>query len=687
MIKEGVILGGRYEIMNRIGMGGMADVYKAVDRVLNRYVAVKVLKREFREDETFVKKFWSEAQSAAVLQHPNIVNVYDVAADRGLYYIVMELVEGITLKDYIQKKGKLTSKEVIGITLQVCAGIEAAHSKNIIHRDVKPQNIIISKEGKVKVTDFGIAKATSSNTISTNVMGSVHYTSPEQARGGFSDAKSDIYSLGITMYEMVTGELPFDGDSTVSIALKHLQEDIVSPSEVVEDIPKSLEQIILKCTQKSPDRRYLNVVQLIRDLKRSLQEPDGDFVRISPLVSIANTVTITKEELERIQGGVVDTSDYDDYDEEYDEEYDDEDHERQRRRKATKKKAEVDPRMAKIMKIMTIVAAVVFVAIFVAIVGNVAGLFKSGTGVVENEVSNKVPKLVGKTLEEAEKACAKVGLVLSVVREEESEEYDKGYIFKQMTAAGTTLPGGTKVQVYVSTGIKIVPIEIPDVSSKTENEAIIDLVNAGFAKKNITVKTEHHDTIEADKVTRTEPAAGEQGNKDSEIIIYVSQGIGQTTMPKLVGKTKADAEKALADAGLKGEIEEVNSEEPAGQVIAQDIEEGTVLQRLTTVKYMVSAGKAKVNIPALSEMQGKTYTEVVKILEKLDITIKKDTTASTKYNKDIVVDVDKAGQSVEEGSAVTIIVSEGPGPQTTPDGGTNSGDSGQGNNNGGSTTP
>ena len=672
MIREGVMIGGRYEIMGRIGTGGMADVYKAVDRVLNRYVAVKVLKREFREDENFVKKFWSEAQSAAGLQHPNIVNVYDVAEDRGLYYIVMELVEGITLKDYIQKKGKLTPKEVIGITLQVCAGIEAAHSNNIIHRDVKPQNIIISKEGKVKVTDFGIAKATSSNTISTNVMGSVHYTSPEQARGGFSDAKSDIYSLGITMYEMITGELPFDGDSTVSIALKHLQEDILPPSEHVEDIPRSLEQIILKCTQKSADRRYTNVSQLIRDLKRSLQDPDGDFVRISPLVSVADTVMITPEELERIQGGVEYDSEYSD---DYDEEYDDEEHERERRRRAAKKK-EVDPRMAKIMKIMTIVAAVVFVLVFVLIIGNVAGLFKSGDAVIE-EKENRVPKLVGMTLEGAEEACTEAGLVLSVVREEESEEYDKGYVFKQMTAAGTKMQAGNKVQVYVSTGIKIVPIAIPDVSNKTEKEALIDLVNAGFAKKNITVKTENHDTIEEEKVTRTEPAAGEEGNKDSEIILYVSKGIGQTTMPKLVGKTKADAEAALTAAGLKGEVEEVNSEEPAGQVIAQETEEGTVLQRLTTVKYMVSAGKAKVSIPSLSEMQGKTYTEVVKILEKLDVKIKKDTTASTKYTKDIVVDVDKAGQSVEEGSTVTVTVSDGPGPGT-----------GTGNDNGaGSTEP
>ena len=293
MIKEGVLLGGRYEIIDKIGSGGMANVFKAIDRVLNRYVAVKVLKKEFSEDENFVKKFWSEAQSAAGLTHANIVNVYDVAEDRGLYYIVMELVEGITLKDYIQKKGRLTPKEVIGITMQVSSAMDAAHNNNIVHRDIKPQNIIISKEGKVKVTDFGIAKATSSNTISTNVMGSVHYTSPEQARGGFSDAKSDIYSLGITMYEMITGELPFDGDSTVSIALKHLQEDIVPPSELVPEIPYSLEQIIMKCTQKSADRRYANVAALARDLKRSIQEPDGDFVKIAPLTSPTNTVIVT----------------------------------------------------------------------------------------------------------------------------------------------------------------------------------------------------------------------------------------------------------------------------------------------------------------------------------------------------------------------------------------------------------
>ena len=219
MVKDGIYLSGRYQVLSKIGAGGMADVYKAKDCMLNRYIAVKVLKKEYREDENFVKKFRSEAQAAAGLLNPNIVNVYDVGEDRGLYYMVMELVEGITLKEYVQKKGKLSSKEAISIAIQMCTGIEAAHNHHIIHRDIKPQNIIISKEGKVKVTDFGIAKATTSQTVSTSAMGSVHYVSPEQARGGYCDEKSDIYSAGITMYEMVTGRVPFDGDSTVSVAM------------------------------------------------------------------------------------------------------------------------------------------------------------------------------------------------------------------------------------------------------------------------------------------------------------------------------------------------------------------------------------------------------------------------------------------------------------------------------------
>ena len=657
MIKEGVLLGGRYEIIDKIGSGGMANVYKAIDRVLNRYVAVKVLKKEFSTDENFVKKFWSEAQSAAGLTHANIVNVYDVAEDRGLYYIVMELVEGITLKDYIQKKGKLTAKEVIGITMQVSSAMDAAHSNNIIHRDIKPQNIIISKEGKVKVTDFGIAKATSSNTISTNVMGSVHYTSPEQARGGFSDAKSDIYSLGITMYEMITGELPFDGDSTVSIALKHLQEDIVPPSELVPEIPYSLEQIIMKCTQKSADRRYANVAALARDLKRSIQEPDGDFVKIAPLTSPTNTVIVTPEEMARIQGEAAFDSDYDDYDDYYDDD--------EKGRRAGKKNSDIDPKMSKVMKILLIVASVLFVGVMAWVIGNLAGIFSDNNPIVQPGEDKGIPNVVGMTVEQAEEALKDLGVTIVVARQEEALKYDKGYIFKQLTAKGTELPEGAKLQVYVSTGLK--EIEIPDVSNKTEEEAIKALVDAGFEEKNIKVKTEEHMTVKKDLVTRTDPEAGEGRNYKARITIYISTGVGKTFMPDIVGLSREDAEKALKDAGLVGEAVEVNSEEEEGTVLEQEIEETTELDKGTTVKYVVSIGKEKIQIPANEQFAGKTYAEVVKMIEDLDANfiITEKSTASYKYKKDLVVSVDKAGEAVEEGTTITIYVSKGPGPSTS----------------------
>ena len=300
MVRIGMFLGDRYEILEKIGSGGMAEVFKGKDHKLNRFVAIKVLKDEFVEDKNFVRKFKEEAQAAAALAHPNIVNVYDVGDEQNIFYIVMELVEGITLKTYIEKKGRLTVKEATSIAIQVASGLEIAHNNQIVHRDIKPQNIIISREGKVKVTDFGIAKSISSNTNTADAMGSVHYTSPEQARGGYSDAKSDIYSLGIVMYEMVTGRVPFDGETTVVVAVKHLQEDMVSPRVYASDVPVSLEHIILKCTEKSPDRRYGSAAELIADLKQSLLTPDVNFVKeIVP--DGAKTVAITRDEISKIK--------------------------------------------------------------------------------------------------------------------------------------------------------------------------------------------------------------------------------------------------------------------------------------------------------------------------------------------------------------------------------------------------
>ncbi len=308
-----MILGDRYEIIELIGTGGMADVYKAKDHKLNRHVAIKVLKSEYSSNKNFVSKFRVEAQSAAGLMHPNIVNVYDVGEEDGMYYFVMELVEGITLKNYIEKKITLSVKEAISIAIQVSMGIEAAHNNGIIHRDIKPQNIIISKEGKVKVADFGIARAASSDTITSHAMGSVHYTSPEQARGGYSDAKSDIYSIGITMFEMVTGRVPFDGETTVAIAIKHIQEEIPSPRVYVPEIPISVEQIIFKCTQKNPDRRYANVGELIADLKRSLINPDENFVVINQASSAEGTKAISDDDRQTIRQQIGPDQNYDPY--------------------------------------------------------------------------------------------------------------------------------------------------------------------------------------------------------------------------------------------------------------------------------------------------------------------------------------------------------------------------------------
>ena len=444
MVKDGIYLSGRYQVLSKIGAGGMADVYKAKDCMLNRYVAVKVLKKEYREDENFVKKFRSEAQAATGLLNPNIVNVYDVGEDRGLYYMVMELVEGITLKEYVHKKGKLSSKEAISIAIQMCTGIEAAHNHHIIHRDIKPQNIIISKEGKVKVTDFGIAKATTSQTVSTSAMGSVHYVSPEQARGGYCDEKSDIYSAGITMYEMVTGRVPFDGDSTVSVAMKHLQENITPPSEYAPDLYPALEKIILKCTQKSAERRYQSAGELIQDLKRALVDPSGEFVDMVPIRSMGDTVMISPERMARMkkrQGDGYDDEEYDDGydDEEYDEndDYDEDDEEDNYNggRRGNSKNG-VDPKMNKMMKILMVAVAVIVAFALIFLIGKAAGVFgkRSDSQIsVSNEI--EVPNLVGQPQNVAETMCEKKQLKLEVESEKASDKAAVT-IIEQKTKAG-----------------------------------------------------------------------------------------------------------------------------------------------------------------------------------------------------------------------------------------------------------
>ena len=489
MLKTGMIIAERYEILGKIGTGGMADVYKAKDHKLNRFVAVKVLKPEFREDTTFIQKFRSEAQAAAVLTHPNIVNVFDVGDDNGVYYIVMELIEGITLKEYISKKGRLSVKEATSIAIQVSMGLEAAHSHGIVHRDVKPQNIIISMDGKVKVTDFGIARAASSNTISSNVMGSVHYSSPEHVRGGYSDEKSDIYSLGITLYEMVTGKVPFDGDTTVAIAIKHLQEEMVPPSVYAPELPHSLEQIILKCTQKSVDRRYQNMEDVIGDLKHSLIDPQGDFVKLTSVDNDAKTVVISDAELGEIKHTPkqISKADPEALEAEINEtDYDDEPEDTSRKRRESKKDKKHKKGNGQVMTIIMLLMGVLILIAIILIAGKASGLIGGAktenkqqvqTEEAEDDEMVTVPDLRGKTEEEAKTITKDMKLGIQPMGEEASD-MAKGTISSQDIPQGSKVEQYTTIKYYISKGTQ--QITIPDVDGQTGVDAQQTLEDMGL---------------------------------------------------------------------------------------------------------------------------------------------------------------------------------------------------------------
>lgn len=606
MLKTGMIIAERYEIVGKIGTGGMADVYKAMDHKLNRFVAVKVLKPEFREDTTFIKKFRSEAQAAAGLTHPNIVNVFDVGDDGGVYYIVMELIEGITLKEYISKKGRLSIKEATSIAIQVSMGLEAAHSHGIVHRDVKPQNIIISTDGKVKVTDFGIARAASSNTISSNVMGSVHYSSPEQVRGGYSDEKSDIYSLGITLYEMVTGRVPFDGDTTVAIAIKHLQEEMVPPSVYTPDLPYSLEQIILKCTQKSVDRRYSQMEDVIADLKHSLIDPQGDFVKLTTVDNDAKTVVISEEELGEIKNTpkqslkqeieALEEEKYDDND------YDDaeDDYKPKSSHKSEKKKKHGSGRG---LTIAALIGGAVLLIVLVVVLGRAAGLF--GTGAKTNDTQKEqtedssstamatVPDLVGKTEEEAKTLANDAHLGVQMAGEESSDQ-EKGKISRQETAAGTQVAENTTVKYWVSTGTA--QVTIPDLDGRTGIDAQQTLEDLGLQ---VTVQKEYSETddngyalVDPGYVYNVEPAAGTSVQGGSSVTLTVSRGVdygSNAEVPSVVGMTKDDALTTLGKF-IDIQITEQQSTEAAGTVIAQDPEAYAAADPDQPISITISSG-------------------------------------------------------------------------------------------------
>ena len=601
MIKIGMLIADRYEILEKVGTGGMADVYKSKDHTLNRYVAVKVLKQEFSENANFVSKFRVEAQAAAGLMHPNIVNVYDVGEEKGIYYIVMELVDGITLKNYIGKKGNLGYKEAVTIALQVSMGLEAAHRNHIIHRDIKPQNIIISREGKVKVTDFGIAKAATSDTITSNVMGSVHYTSPEQARGGFSDEKSDVYSLGVTLYEMLTGEVPFDGESTVAIAIRHIQEPMPSPRKLNPDIPYSVEQIVLKCCEKSPDRRYQNMQELASDLKKSISDPDGDFVKRYNPNDMGTTRMLTEEEKRQIKESTksaetekpVSLPDEEDddvkrvvkpvrhsrEDDLFDEEEDYDEEERENS-------------MDRIARILAVLAVVIIGAILALIIGGRTGLLPIGGGgqnavVAASDEMVVMPNVIGIDVAAARSALVKQGLIPELTYEE-SDKYTVGIVMESSVKEGTEIPVGTTVVLTVCGNSGSI---IPDVIGLLREEAVDMLTEAGF---NVNIMEVTSEDVEEGIVVGQDPAGETQAEEGTYVTIQVSGGpdlSGKTEMPSLIGMTEQEARNTLNAFGLKaGNVRTIidADSENRGLVISQDVEPGTLIDEGTAVNFDIA---------------------------------------------------------------------------------------------------
>lgn len=599
MLELGTMLSGRYEVLKRVGSGGMADVYMAKDHKLNRNVAVKVLKSEYVEDEKFLKKFETEAQAVARLSHPNIVNIYDVGMEDGINYIVMELAEGITLKEYIRKKGYLSPKETVEISTQIASAISHAHKNHIIHRDIKPQNILVSDTGIIKVTDFGIAKATSSNTVTSTAtaMGSVHYISPEQAKGRFCDEKSDIYSLGITMYEMVTGHVPFDHENGVTIALMHLQNEITPPSQIRDGIPDSLEKIILKCTMKKPEERYQTADDLIADLRLVFEDTSGGYVGVVPAIDDSPTIMIDQNELtQRINTPKKDQKiqQEEPLKDEEQNAYLDEDDE------------EESGMNSKIEKLVIVLAAVVGAIILISIIVFVvksSGVFKSGksttttsigTTAESNDTESKkytVDNYIGMSLSAArEKIDGKFKIK---VEEEYSADYAKGLVIRQDPESDTELEEGKTLTLVVSKGTRTEDkVSVPEVVGKMESSAKSELEAAGLK---VSVKTKYSTDVAKGKVISQSPGSGNQVTKNSTVVITVSQGEKPETMvrvPNLRYFTESGARSELKNSNLVigSVLTEYSDSVEKGLVIRQTVSSGSKVKEGTAVGIYVSLG-------------------------------------------------------------------------------------------------
>ena len=621
---EGRLLGNRYEIIEQIGNGGMATVYKAKCHVLNRYVAVKILKEEYTTDDEFVKRFNTEAQSAASLTHPNIVSVYDVGSEGDLHYIVMELVKGKTLKEIINEDGALSWKWSVNVAIQIASALETAHKNNIIHRDIKPHNIIITEDGIAKVTDFGIAKAVSNSTITAfgSTMGSVHYFSPEHARGGFTDAKSDLYSLGVVLYEMVTGRLPFNADTAVSVALKHMQESPKEPMEINPSVPKSVNDIIMKAMQKDISLRYQTATEMLRDLSRAIKNPNGDFVVMERQVTDSPTQRLST---------IYDKSELED-------------------KKMDKKKEKSFFAKHKAL-CLTIGGIILFIITIVA------------TYFIMNAFEKKdvqVPDLVNMEKSQAEAKAKELKLQLVVGEEAYNKDVLAGCVISQNPAymPDFKIKEGSEITVVISKGKNTVIM--PKVVGMSKDDAVTQLEDLDLI---VNVVEEYDKKVEAGYVIKQDVDAKKEIDAGETVTITVSKGIEKVTVPNLVGKTEAEAKKAITDAGLKlKSTYTYNDESKAeGVVLYQDVEADTEVEKNTsisiTINRLLQKKKGIVNVNVKSLLGGKIpngYKEdgVTPKEVKLKITVN----GTTIYEKSVDPRLESISQEFSNKGNVTIKV-------------------------------
>lgn len=621
MSLEGKIIGNRYEVLEKIGIGGMATVYKAKDNILKRNVAVKVLRDEFTTDEEFIKRFNTEAQAAASLTHPNIVSIYDVGHEDNLYFIVMELIQGKTLKQIITEDGVLPWKWSINIAIQIASALEIAHKNNIVHRDIKPHNIIITEDGVAKVTDFGIAKAVSNSTITAfgTTIGSVHYFSPEHARGGYTDAKSDIYSLGVVMYEMMTGRVPFDADTPVSIALKHMQEKPVEPIKLNPSIPYAVNKIIMKAMQKEVALRYSSATEMLKDLNAALKNPDGNTVM--PDQNIENSYT---QRIPTIQGG----------------------------EKMNQKERKVNAFFKKHKKAIMI-AIIVLIVILIPVIGFYGTQAILNVGRAKDV---KLPNLVGKTIEEAEQELNKSKLKIEK-KEEFNSEIEAGKIISQNPPfiENYTVKENSTVEVVVSKGTEMT--KVPKIIGMEYEEAEEKIKKYNLQAEKIDKVSK---TVEKGIVIEQEPAENTEIKAGEKVKIYVSCGNGlkQIVTQYVIGKTEKDAKELLTKDGL--EVEVVNEEDTTkenGIVLKQSIEAGKTVDEGTKIIITVNkiaeikTGKIDINLKSITggiklDAEGNEINPEATVTVKVTSAGKEETVYNEKHRKDtstIIFDVKGVG--------------------------------------------